>query len=109
MTADLRILEHRVGTVETAISEIRDAVTAIARGVDTLASLEVRHAETRSALERAFAAIAKAEQEATDLESRVRAVEIAMPGLKEVRAWVIGGILAVVGILGTAVLAGTRL
>ena len=37
-------------------------------------------------------------------EDRLTAIETAMPGLKEMRRWVIGGILAGIGMIGAAVL-----
>ena len=57
-------------------------------------------AYTREA--RAFTALQKVEDRTEKMDLRVKALEVEMPGLKEVRAWVIGGVLSVVSVVGIA-------
>jgi predicted nucleic acid-binding Zn-ribbon protein len=108
---DIRVLEHRVDALEStmqgALGEIRDGIKEIAHNTGKLALLEERHAETRDGLNRAFDAIKECEdQHDRHIEAyneRMRPIEAALPGLKELRRWVIAGILAIVGVVGTAV------
>lgn len=39
-----------------------------------------------------------------NLSKRLAAIEVALPGLKELRRWVIGGVLSGIGMIGAAVL-----
>jgi len=91
-------LERRLTRVEDAVVEIRESTKQIATAVQQLALLEAHHAETRSGLTRAFAAI-------KEQNDRLMAIEVHMPGLKELRKWVISGVLAVCGTVGLAIVA----
>jgi len=93
----VELLEHRVGEVERAVSDIRDAVHSISEAVQAIAALEERHAETTRALGRAFTAI-------QDVDTRVRAIEVVLPGLKEIRRWVIAAVLGIVGLVGVGLI-----
>lgn len=95
---DLEGVNHRLTVVESAIEEIRDATRSIAESVRSIAVLEERHANTAQAIERSFSAMEK-------LEVRIRAIEVELPGLKEIRGWVVGGVLSISGIVGAAVIA----
>ena len=106
---EIQVLNHRVTTVEglleSAISEIRDGIKEIAANTGKLAILGQRHAETRDGLGRAFDAISKCELGCKNKEDRIRTIEIEMPGLREVRRWVVAGILSGVGLVLVAVVA----
>jgi chromosome segregation ATPase len=121
MEAQLHVLTHRVETVEgvlsKAIVEIRDGIKEIAANTGKLAVLEERHAETRDGLERAFKEIGKCQREHDDTDDRIKtleiampdrakerlgAIEVAMPGLKETRRWLMAGVFAAVAAVGLA-------
>ena len=98
MAADQQsILEYRVASLEAVVREVKDAVKSIDTSLQTLARLEVHHAETRDGLARAFAEI-------QDHETRVRVIEGEMPTVKLIRNWVIGGVISSVGMIGAAVI-----
>lgn len=90
-------IEERVGVVEYAVGEIKESVNKIASAVETLARVEVKHEETREAMSRAFRTLDSHEQ-------RITAVEAALPPLKEARGWAVRGLLAIVGMVGIALL-----
>lgn len=90
-------LENRIRVVEYAVSEIKDSVKSIAASLHTLTSLGVRHEETRDALGRAF-------DELKQHDARLENIETVMPGLKEARGWAVRGMLAVVSVVGIAVM-----
>lgn len=91
-------METRVSMLEAAINEIRDSTKSIAESISAIKVLEERHAESSRAIERAFL-------ELKDIELRVRVVEVELPGLKEIRQWVMAGVLSTVAIIGVAVIA----
>lgn len=134
MDADVQILTHRVAALEdtmgSVMGEIRDGIREIAVNTGKLAVLEERHAETRDGLTRAFdeikrlqnqkcdmaacanvkAGFSSLETRVTNLETKVGEIKTDMPGLKEMRTWVItlAGIVivSVVGALLALVVRG---
>ena len=90
------VLEYRVNVLESVVGEVKNAVKSIDTSLQTLARLEVHHAETRDGLERAFTDLG-------DHEARMRVIEVEMPTVKLIRNWVIGGVLSSVGMIGAAV------
>lgn len=100
---NLSVLEHRVSVVEGAVDRIADAVQEIAKSTSMIAALEARHAETRDGLERAFTEIAKLESADEKKGERITAIEIDMPGLREMRKYIVSGVIGIVGIVGTAI------
>lgn len=89
-------VRNYMGRMDGALSTIADAMVKIAR-------LEERHQETRESLGRAFDRM-----DASDKVQARHTVELAtlqeqIKPLKEVRSWVVSGVLAVFGLVGLAV------
>ena len=93
----------RVGVVENAVEKIEQAVVQIADSMQQLARLEERHAATRTSLDRAFCCIEDNKAAVDRLAGRVSSIERHMPGLIELRKWVITAVVAIVGLVGTSV------
>jgi hypothetical protein len=87
------VLDYRVNLVEQAVKDISTALAGIRETLQTLAMLEVRHAETRESMARMYSSM-------DDLEKRTTAIELAMPLFHLTSKWVIGGVVAVVGMVG---------
>ncbi len=104
MSNEAAVLEHRLNSVERAVEKIADAVQEIASNTTQIAKLEVRHAETRDSLERAFDEIGRLQGECAKFDDRLKVIEVEMPGLKETRALVMKGILVVLGVVALAVI-----
>jgi len=66
--------------------------------LDSQICLEERHNATASAIRRSFDALEKHEK-------RIADIEVFMPGLKEIRALVVGGVCLVLSAVGTAIIA----
>lgn len=94
MADELR--DFRISALETAVSEVKEAVKSIDQSLKTLASLEVRHGETRDALGRAF-------DQLKEIDGRVRRIEQDMPTMRLVKGWVISGVVGCMGLVGMAV------
>lgn len=119
MTAELFQTDERLRKVEQEQSEMREVILslresqqAISNSLERLVRLEERHVETREALARAFAATEKQGealhniklQVPNNLEPRLRELENNMPGLLELRRWVIAGVMSVVGLIGCGII-----
>ena len=83
------LTEYRLASIEETLASINETLR-------TLTSLEAKHMETRSALERAFTQLAKQDE-------RLRAIELELPTLKLIRGWVIAGVISCVSMLGVTV------
>ena len=78
------------------LNRIEDTLEKVSETLGKLAVLEQRHIETREAIERSFSEI-KA------LNERMRAVELDMPMLRQIKNWIVSGVVAAVGVVGMAV------
>lgn len=96
-----KMIEFRVGSLESAVKDIRDAVNTIAKNSDIITRLETHHEETRDALTRAFKDIetnrTDYEKSCKEVDERLRPIEMQMPLLKLTSRWIIGGVVTVVG------------
>ncbi len=95
---DLDGVNRRLTVVESAIEEIKDATRSIAESVRAIAVLEERHSQTAQTLGRMF-------DDVKAVDGRVRVIETDMPGLREIRRWVVGGVLSITSIVGAAIIA----
>ena len=86
----LRMLEGNHDELQEAVKSIRDSLQSLVR-------LEERHIETKQSINRAFV-------ELKSVDDRVKDIEIEIPALKEVRGWIITGVLGVMGLVGIALL-----
>ena len=75
------------------LNMIESTLKAVSENLITLSHLEQKHVETKDALARAFNSVG-------DLNNRMREVESEMPTLKLIRAWVIAGVIGILGLLG---------
>jgi hypothetical protein len=97
-TGGQNLLAYRVTLLEQAVSEIRDAIKSIDTSLRGFAMVQAQYSETRGALNKAFTEI-------EGLEKQVQAFAVELPTLQLVRTWVIGGVVGIVSLLGTAALA----
>ena len=78
------------------LNRIEDTLEKVSETLGKLAVLEQSHIETLEAIERSFSEI-KA------LNERMRVVELDMPMLRQIKNWIVSGVVAVVGVVGMAV------
>lgn len=104
---DLPVLEHRVHSLEGAVHDISEAIKTIAASMSQIARLELMHAETRNALERAFSAIEHGKVDLERVDERVKAIETAIPTLKESSNWIRAGMVVLSGAVIMAAISGS--
>jgi ElaB/YqjD/DUF883 family membrane-anchored ribosome-binding protein len=91
------MLVHKVSRLSTDMTSVMTNMTQLTAGMTALIRIEERQQQI---VERLSDGTEKMKQ----LDDRVRDVELAMPQLVETRKWVIGGVLAGVGMIGAALL-----
>lgn len=100
--------EQRVERIEQRVDTLVPAVEKISECLERLVRLEERHSETREAINRVVVDISKVQDLVTDirlcmpdnLDKRLHQIEITVPGLVEMRRWVITGALSALGLFG---------
>jgi hypothetical protein len=75
----------------------------MAKFLEQLVRIEEQQKDMRSAIGRAFDEIKAERMKREEVASRVAAVEQAMPGMQEMRGWLIGGVTTVIALLVAAV------
>lgn len=105
-------VEQEQAEMREVIISLRESQQSISNSLERLVRLEERHIETREALGRAFSSIEKHAETLHDikmqipmnLEPRLRSLETQMPGLTELRRWVVAGVMSVVGLIGCGII-----
>lgn len=108
----LRRVEQEQADMREVLGALKESQQAISNSLERLVRLEERHIETRDALTRAFSAIDKHGEALhsirlaipVNLEPRLRDLESNMPGLLEMRRWVVAGAMSVIGLMGCGVI-----
>lgn len=91
------VTEYRLKLLEQAVQETSKILASINVTLQQLATLEVHHAETREALERAFTKLAS-------LDGRLAEVELKLPVLILTSSWVRGGVIGILTLVGAAII-----
>lgn len=92
------LILHRLNSLETSVEKIQLATEGIDESLRILREQKVEISHLRKDTDIAFADI-------RGIEDRLKPIEVAMPGLQEIRQWVILGVLGTIGIVGTGVIA----
>lgn len=91
--------ETRLRLVEKDTTDIRQYIQKVDKNLETLTRVEERQVGYGEAVNRAFDAIEKLdammEAGAERFDQRIRAIEVLIPGLQEVRGWIILGVLGI--------------
>jgi len=85
----------RLEAIQDSIGEIKDRLDSVGAALLNLTKLETMHTQHAEALGRAFGEIKL-------LQERVEITEREMPGLIEMRKWVVTGIVAGIGMVMAA-------
>lgn len=108
----LRRVERDQEDMREVLGSLRESQQAISSSLERLVRLEERHIETREALGRAFGTIDRHTEDLhsirmsvpANLETRLRTMENYMPGLLEMRRWLVAGVMSVVGLIGCGII-----
>ena len=109
-TERLNLLEQRVGHVDATILRVDGKLDDISQALQTLVRIEERQILTGQRLGELAHLGTKNEERLRkveddipkNLDERLGKIETSMPGLKEMRSWVIMGVLGGLGMMGAA-------
>lgn len=87
--------EARLSVVENAVVRIENAVDKIADALTILTKIDAKH-------EAAAADIADNASYTRNVDARLQEIEKVIPQLMEVRGWIVRGVVAVIGMVGVA-------
>ncbi len=85
-------LADKLTDLDGRFTNLQKSVTSIEASLVLLVRLEERHSNSQAAIDRAFKAQASLSEEIDALKETVSAIQHDLPGLKELRKWVIGGV-----------------
>ena len=103
-SAEGRLLAVQMGALRDDVRDVKDTMRGMAKSLEQLVRIEEQQKDMRSAINRAFDDIKANRIKIDDTGARVSMIEQQLPGLKELRRWVIGGILSGNGMIATAVI-----
>lgn len=93
-----------MGALRDDVRDVKDTMRDMAKSLEQLVRIEEQQKDMRSAIGRAFDEIKAERMKREELESRVGSMEQAMPGMQEMRRWLIGGVTSVITLLVAAVI-----
>lgn len=92
-TVEARLMAATLSALQGDMSEMRTSMAGMRSALEALVRMDEQQSNMRAAIGRAFDEV-KAEREKREaLEGRVRIMEVDAPSYKELRRWVIGGVL----------------
>ena len=93
----IALLEHRANRSEDVVDRVEVKLDRIVTTLDSLVRIEERQIVINTRLNEGTVAMALQSE-------RISRLEVAMPGLKELRAWVITGVLSGIGMMGASLI-----
>ena len=102
-SAEGRLLAVQMGALRDDVRDVKDTMRDMAKSLEQLVRIEEQQKDMRASINRAFDEVKTNRIKIDDTTARVAAIEQQLPGLKELRRWVIGGILSGNGMIASAV------
>ena len=102
-SAEGRLLSVQMGAMRDDIREVKDTMREMAKSLEQLVRIEEQQKDMRLSISRAFDELKTYREQLDRVEKRVSSVEQMMPGLRELRGWVIAGVLSGVAMVASSV------
>lgn len=103
-TIEARVLAVKIDALKQDVGEMRSSVGAMARSMEALVRLEEQQRDMRGAVQRAFDELKAESGKREELAREITNIKSELPGYRELRRWVIGGVLAGVGMMAAALI-----
>lgn len=97
-----RLLAGSMSELKSDVGEMRASLSAMQRAMEALVRIDEQQITIRSSLGRAFDEVKEERNRRELLDARVQKLEVDSPSYKELRRWVIGGVLAGMAMMGAA-------
>lgn len=95
MEVEVALLKRDNRQLQEAVESIKESHVEISKSLSALVMIEGSLSEMKGTFTRIF-------DKCESFDTRLKVVEVSLPSLIETRTWIINGILAVVGIVGIA-------
>ena len=103
-SAEGRLLAVQMGAMRDDVREVKDTMRDMARSLEQLVRIEEQQKDMRAAMVRAFDEIRTERERREPIESRIGSIERDLPGLRELRRWVIAGVLSGLAMLASSLM-----
>ncbi len=103
-STEARLLAGTLSELKSDMGEMRASLSGMQRAMEALVRIDEQQITIRGAIGRAFDEIKEERNKRDGLDARVQKLEVDAPSYKELRRWVIGGVLAGMGMLAAALL-----
>lgn len=114
-SAEARLLDYKIGVLTEKFDGLQDTTKEIARSLSELVALQQQQRDFSTSLGRAFDEVKRIEAEVTlidkgtaaefrRVDSELAKITGELPAYRELRRWVIGGVLAGAGMLAASIL-----
>jgi len=90
---EARLMAAALGELKSDVVDLRTSIRGMQTAVEALIRMDEQQANQRAAIGRAFDDLKVERQRREALDERVRLLEVDAPSQRELRRWVIGGIL----------------
>lgn len=94
-SGEARVIHTRLDSLVENVTRLANALEAMQAQLHVLTAMKVQQDHMAQQMTAGAATMTKHEE-------RISQIEKDMPGLKELRRWVVGGVLAGLGMMGTA-------
>ena len=101
---EARILDVKLSQVRDDVKGFKDDLRDIKRVLENLVRIEEQQRDFRETFTRAFTEIGLNRDRLTKVEKLAEKIESELPAYRELRRWVIGGVLAGLGMMGGALI-----
>ncbi len=101
-TSDIRVLQATIDGVKSDVGEMRMELASVRRAMEALVRMEEQQSSIKTALGRAFDEIKEERVKREATEARLRLLEVDAPSYRELRRWVIGGVLTGIAMMAAA-------
>lgn len=102
-SVEARLMAAALADLRSDMSELRQSLNGVQKALESLVRMDEQQNNQRQAISRAFDEIGKERDRRETMESRVHLLEVDAPSYRELRRWVIGGVLTGLTLMGAAV------
>lgn len=100
-TMEARLLASAITDLKAELRDIRDGMNGMRQALDALVRIDTEQVNFRQSIGRAFDEIKGERDKREKIEERIHLLEVDAPSYRELRRWVIGGVLTgIVALLG---------
>jgi hypothetical protein len=92
-TIEARLLAASMGALQSDVAEMRASMKSMERAMESLVRIDEQQSNQRAAIGRAFDEIKDERKARETMAERVHLLEVDAPSYKELRRWVVGGVL----------------